>query len=288
MEMDRCTDLREHFVGYVTGVTERVTDLRIQLHLSEGCATCAGELEALQAAFQRVPLGFPPQPLVPGGGEAVAKKIASSSQELREVPIVYPETNERKLAWTLVILFGVALAAAAFWGRYQVVELDQARGKAAFEAAQTRRVAGDHAELRDRANRIESHLLALTDPRVSTHDFPPAADGARMRAFVHLEAGALTLSFHGFADPAEGQTLALWWGADDRWTRIGEVPPHDGGAAFVLPEGAALPARLQVTSEPADVEAPAPTGPTLIGGVLVPGEAWAKPELPERPEPTEP
>ena len=63
---------------------------------------------------------MPPQPLLDGAPALLARNVGSRPQEMVEVPIVYPETNERRLLVTLVILFGVALFAAALWGRSQV------------------------------------------------------------------------------------------------------------------------------------------------------------------------
>ncbi len=120
MELDRCRDLREHFVPFVVGNAPRSVELRLELHLAQGCAACASDIDDLQTAWYAIPLSMPPQPLLDGAPALLARNVGSRPQEMVEVPIVYPETNERRLLVTLVILFGVALFAAALWGRSQV------------------------------------------------------------------------------------------------------------------------------------------------------------------------
>jgi hypothetical protein len=277
MEMDRCRDLREHLVAWMAGTASKEVELRVRLHLSDGCAGCARELEALYEAFHAVPLASPPQPLPEGSVPLLVKKIAAQPQEVREVPIVYPETDGRRLAWVLVFLFGVALVAAAVWGRHQVRELDEAAGRVAFEEAQTRRVSGEFHDLRSRAGRIEAHLLALTDPQTSSHDFHPGKDDARLRAFVRLDRGMLVLAFADIPAPAEGQQHVVWWLQGDAWTQVGVVPAdRTGGITFPLPEGATLPTRLQVTTEtPSGPPPERPMGEVVLSGELLPGQPWA-------------
>ena len=286
METDRCRDLREHLVAWMTGTASKQVELRVKLHLGEGCAACARELEALYEAFHAVPLGHPPQPLPEGSVPGLAGKIGACPQEVREVPIVYPETDGGRLAWVLVFLFGVALVAAALWGRHQVRELDQATSRVAFEEARTRQVSGDFHDLRERAGRVEAHLEALTDPRITSHDFPPGPGGARLRAFVGLEQGMLTLAMTDFPAPADGQRQLVWWHQGEAWILVGEVPAGRLRVVTLeLPEGASLPSRLQVTTGSSSVPASDhPMGEVVVAGGLVPGEPYAlrDAEEPER------
>lgn len=120
MEIDRCRDLREHLVPFVMGATERSVELRLELHLAQGCAACATEIQALQEAWYYLPLGLPPQPLLEGSAQLLSRNIGARPQEFVEVPIVYPDTDERRLLVTLLVLFGVALFAAALWARTQM------------------------------------------------------------------------------------------------------------------------------------------------------------------------
>ncbi len=286
LESDRCRDLREHLVPWITGTASKPAELRVRLHLSEGCAACSAELEALYEAWHAVPLAHPPQPLGEDGVALLARKIAAEPQELRQEPIVYPETNAPRLAWTLVILFGAALFVAGLWGRHQVELVDQATSRAASkealadsQRARVREVSGQYHDLRERAERREMFLEALTDPRVSSHDFPPGESGVRLRAFVGLETGMLVLATSELPEPPAGQEHRVWWFGVDTWTVLGALPGgRDRVQTLTLPEGAALPARLQVSTEsssgpPSDH----PMGAAVVAGELLPGEPWADP-----------
>lgn len=247
MELDRCRDLRPSFPGFVVGTNPKAIDLRIQVHLSEGCATCAVQLEELQDAFHSIPLAAGPQPLLEGAADLMARNVAATPQAEQIVPIQYPETNERRLGLTLLILFGIALAAAAFWGRTQLDEVHDARVTLQSERARTREAVGQYRELQARAQRVDMLLDAVTNPRISSHDLRPGASGARARAFVDAETGSLTLSVTALPGPAP---FTLQWGVDDLWTDIGTLPnaaaTRGGAQSFPLPEGAALPAALRI------------------------------------------
>lgn len=278
LEADRCEDLRPHLVSWMAGTADKQVELRIRLHLSEGCAGCATELDALYRAFHAVPLASPPQDLGEQGAELLARKIAALPQNERQEPVVYPETDGRKLGTVLLVLFAIALVVAALWGRQQGRDLDQALSRVAFEESRTRQVSGDYQDLRQRAGRVEAHLDALTDPAVTSHDVPAGPNGARLRAFVGLERGMLTLASTGLSEPEAGQTHRVWWLQGEVWTAVGELP---GGRVRVttltLPEGAALPARLQVSTEAAGAPSDQPGGALVLAGELLPGQPWADP-----------
>ena len=158
MELDRCRDLRDHHVGFVVGTLTKPLELRVEAHLSGGCGPCARRIEALQGAFQSVPLAFGPQPPLPGGAELLAKNVGATPQAERIEPIAYPETNERRLLVVLLVAFGLALAAAAFWGRTQVEQNEALTSDLAFERSRHRATVGQYRTLQTRAHRVEQLL----------------------------------------------------------------------------------------------------------------------------------
>ena len=90
----------------------------------------------------------------------------------------------------------------------------------------------------------------------------------------------LVLSFADFPAPGPGQQQVIWWGQGDAWTQIGLVPvDRVGGITYPLPGLAALPARLQVSTETPSGPPPVrPTGEIVLTGELVAGQPWAAPE----------
>jgi len=171
MEIDRCSDLKEHLPAFVTGDLDSNTTLRVQKHLGDVCAACTVEIETLHAAFQRLPLAQAPCPLPGDSFELLVENIAAQSQEEREVPIVFRETNEGKLAWTLVLLAMAALIAVGFWGRNTERDLRAAETAKQTSEIQTRSVVSDYRLLDDKARSIEDELEALKASLV-----PPATE----------------------------------------------------------------------------------------------------------------
>ena len=247
MELDRCRDLRPSFVAYVVKTADRAMELRIETHLSHGCASCAGKLEELQEAFQTVPLAAGPQPLLDGAADLMAKNVGATPQIEQIIPIVYPDTNERRLLLTLVILFGVALAAGAFWGRTQLETVHDAKVLLQTERARTRQAVGQYRDLQARAQRVDAHLDAVTNPRITSHDLRPGLNDSRARAFVDAEGGSLTLSVTALPGPTP---FVVQWGAEEAWTDLGPLPDaastRGGALSLPLPEGATLPASLRI------------------------------------------
>lgn len=161
MELDRCVDIKEHLPAFVTGDLDPNTTLRVQRHLGDACAPCAVQIEELHAAFQRVPLVHAPVSLPEGSVDALVERIGNQPQQEREVPIVFRETNEGKLAWTLVLLAMAALIAVGFWGRSADSELRTAQSAARAAQVQTRRVVDDYRNLDEKLVRIATELDAI-------------------------------------------------------------------------------------------------------------------------------
>jgi hypothetical protein len=161
MELDRCGDIKHHLPAFVTGDLDPNTTLRVQRHLGDVCAACAVEIETLNAAFQRIPLAQAEIPLPEGAVDVLVRKIGGEPQQEREVPIVFRETNEGKLAWTLVLLAMAALIAVGFWARTVDRELKAAESATRAAEVQTRRVVDDYRSLDQKARSIHDELEAL-------------------------------------------------------------------------------------------------------------------------------
>jgi hypothetical protein len=161
MELDRCVDLKEHLPAFVTGDLDPNMSLRVQRHLGDACAACAVKIEELHAAFQRIPLAHVPVSLPEGSVDALVERIGSQPQQERDVPIVFRETNEGKLAWTLVLLAMAALIAVGFWGRSADRDLQAAEAATHAAQVQTRRVVDRYRSLDEKLVRIAGELDAL-------------------------------------------------------------------------------------------------------------------------------
>ena len=178
MELDRCRDLKDFLPTFVTSDLDPNKTLRVQKHLGDACGPCAHEIEALHAAFQRLPLAQAPCLLPEGSLEALVEKIAAEPQEEREQPIVFRETNEGKLAWTLVLLAMAALIAVGFWGwtmeRTSAGDLGAAEAATRAAERQTRSVVNDYRSLDAKARSLEAELKALKDAQAEAQSPEPA------------------------------------------------------------------------------------------------------------------
>ena len=161
MELDRCVDIKDDLPAFVTGDLDSNTTLRVQRHLGDACAACAVKIEELHAAFQRIPLAQVPVSLPEGSVDALVERIGNQPQQERDVPIVFRETNEGKLAWTLVLLAMAALIAVGFWGRSADRDLQAAEAATRAAQVQTRRVVDDYRNLDEKLVRIAAELDAV-------------------------------------------------------------------------------------------------------------------------------
>ena len=268
MEHDRCVDLREHYPAFVTGDLSPNLTLRVQQHLSEVCGSCSTEIEALHDAFQRLPLAKASCALPEGSVEALTQKIGAQSQEVREVPIVFRETNERKLAWTLVLFATLALIAVGFWARRidrRLVGTEDARQAA---EAQTRVVSNQYRDLENRALGLQADRDALTDPRVASKNLSAVEGEGSVRAFLNLSVGHVVLTMVGLPEPGADQRYEVWWGGDAAWSYLGAIDQgvlRSGGArSFTLPEGAEAGAVLRLCRGPLGATAPTAPAPAVF------------------------
>ncbi|MEE2830640.1 MAG: hypothetical protein VX498_15740 [Myxococcota bacterium] len=161
MELDRCEDLRSFYPAFVRGELDPSTTLRIQKHLGDVCASCAAEIEELHSAFQAIPLADGPVPLPEGSADALVARLSKQAQEEAETPIVFRESNEGRLAWTLVLLAMAALIAVGFWGRNMDRQLQQADDVRRASEVQTRKVVDDYRVLQQRARAVVQELEQL-------------------------------------------------------------------------------------------------------------------------------
>jgi len=174
MELDRCVDIKDHLPAFVTGDLDPNTTLRVQRHLGDACGACAVKIEKLHAAFQRIPLAHPPVALPEGSVDALVERIGGQPQQTREVPIVFRETNEGKLAWSLVLFAMVALIAVGFWGRSVARDIQSARDATHAAQVQTRRVVEDYRKLDEKLVRIAGELDALKASQSPSLEASPA------------------------------------------------------------------------------------------------------------------
>jgi hypothetical protein len=158
MELDRCRDIEGYLPAFVTGDLSPSLTLRVQKHLGDTCASCAGRIERLNDAFQRLPLTVQPCPLPEGSLDLLVEKIGDQPQEQREEPIVFRETNEGRLAWTLVFLAMAALIAVGFWGRWTESEIESAHRAKEAADRQTRQVVENYRSLELRARALAAEL----------------------------------------------------------------------------------------------------------------------------------
>jgi len=161
MELDRCRDIEGYLPAFVTGDLSPSLTLRVQKHLGDTCASCAGRIESLNEAFQRLPLTVQSCPLPEGSLDLLVEKISEQPQEQREEPIVFRDTNEGRLAWTLVLLAVAALIAVGFWGRWAESEMEDARRAKDAADRQTRQVIENYRSLELRARALAAEVENL-------------------------------------------------------------------------------------------------------------------------------
>ena len=111
-----------------------------------------------------------------GSISALVETIGAQAQDQREQPIVFRETNEGKLAWTLVVLAMAALIAVGFWGRSMESKLSGARASKQAAERQTRQVVENYRSLDTRARAIAAELETLKNAEDNqAPEEPPAS-----------------------------------------------------------------------------------------------------------------
>jgi hypothetical protein len=132
-----------------------------------------------------------------------------------------------------------------------------------MERARTRDVVSEYRVLQGRSERVDGLLDAVTNPRISSHDLPAGRQGARVRAFVDLDARSLILSITAL--PGEGPFTVQWRTDPEPWIDLGQVadPSAVAGGAFPLPlpEGLNLPAALRIVDAASTVVIEGPLEP---------------------------
>ncbi len=272
MEADRCRDLRPHFPAYALGLGETRDALRVQLHLGEGCAGCAAEVDRLMTAWFGLPLARPVAALAPADIEALAEAAMAAPQEASDGVIVFPETNERRLLWALVICSFLMVAAVALWGQRKEQELEVLRADAQAAEDQTRSVVEEFRREEERSKSLRGLLDLVTHP--STTIVELAKDGGEMMGhlFVGWQSGRILLTVDNLP-PAPAETVHVaWWGRGESWQSLGvldaRIVDGGGGRVFGLPEAASRPARFVLSLESAEQPAPQPQGLILAEGLI--------------------
>jgi hypothetical protein len=270
MEVDRCRDIRPHFVEVALGSVDSSAANRIRLHLSEGCPACASELERVLEAYFGIPLAFEPV-LLPESAEAdLRAAVAKVTQLTDDAAIVYSETNERRLLWTLVALCILSVVAAAWWGNKQVNAVAWAETAQRSAEQQARAMAADYRLVRERLVPAEALATLVADPSAIVVDLYDNGDRARARAVLDWpEKRALIIPPNQPAPPET--TFVLWLRSGDSVTRIGPLQLDlDAGPSphpFALPDTATPGITLELWATPdLEIEADTPTGNRLVTG----------------------
>jgi len=270
MDVDRCRDIRPHFVAVALGTVEAGPANRVRLHLSEGCPACAAELETVLEAYYGLPLAFPPVPVPEGAAEALRAAAEETAQLEAEPAIVYAETNERRLLWTLLFLMIGAVVAAAWWGQRQVEDAEwAAQGRRAAEA-QARSMAADYRMVRERLVPAEALASLVADPTSVVVDLFDNAGVARGRAVLDWPRERALLVPPAQPAPPD-TTFVLWLRSGEALVRVGPlaVDPDVGPSPqpFALPELPGPGVVLELYASPnADVDAESPAGDVLVSG----------------------
>jgi len=219
MEIDRCRDLQADLSRYATGLGDERLSMRVQLHLAEGCAPCAVHLEELTVRFHLAALsGGPAAP--PAELEEPLVAAASACEQERVEPLVlYPETSERALLWTLVGLSLVMVAAVAWWGSGQRSHSASLQSRAlAMERAASISV--------DQLGTLRSVVRRVTDPRLPVTDLRgsgPGHEQVRARLVYDLERGELWLRLLALPEPAAEAVYVLWLGEPGEERLVGAL-----------------------------------------------------------------
>lgn len=225
--MDRCRDLKPLFPAYAADTASRAEQLRIQLHLGDGCAACALELERLMEAFHAIPLSLKPIPAPTGSRDNLMDEVRRTGQEPLEVPVLYPETDANRLWKVLVGLSAIAGVAVAFWARTQTTEVTRLEG----EVTQTQMMGTvDSKSLERQVQELRTVLKATANPRAHVIDL--AGDTATARLFLDVPGGVATLSAEPFGALSDEKLHHVWLLDGEDPSLLGRIPPgfsHQGG-----------------------------------------------------------
>ena len=264
MELERCRDIAPHLRAYALGQVDEAQSMRVQLHLAEGCVACATSLEEMTVRFHMAALPEEPVDLAEDFSARVVAAASRVEQESPEPVVVYPQTPERALLWTLLALSFLMVSVVAFWGHRQGQALVSSQARADFmEQAATRSVN----ELRS----VHSIVLGLGDPRSPIVDISAGSDGIEsVQARIHHNhsSGELWLRVLNLPPVDIDTAYVLWLGALGSEQLVGSLMPQvtsqGGSSQFDVPADTPLPARLSLRQQSsASIEAGA------VGGQIV-------------------
>jgi hypothetical protein len=249
MELDRCSDITAYLNAYALGQVDETQSMRVQLHLAEGCVGCATRLEEMTVRFHLAALPEQPIDLPEAFSERVLAAASRVEQERPEPVIVYPQTPERALLWTLLALSLLMVSAVAFWGHRQEQALSSALARADFmEQATTRTVN----ELRS----VHSIVRRLGDPRSAIVDVSAGSGAfATVQARIHHNqvAGELWLRVLSLPPTDTETSYALWLGEVGSEQLVGvllpQVTSQGGSSQFEIPADGSFPARLSLRQQ---------------------------------------
>ncbi len=246
MELDRCSDLEASLGAYALGQVDERLSMRVQLHLAEGCVGCATRLEELVVRFHLAALPEQAGLLPDAFSERVLRAAVSVEQDRPEPVIVYPQTPERPLLWTLVALSFVMVAAVAFWGQRQERDLRSVQARSEFmEQAAQRTV--------DELGALQSVVRRMTDPSSQMVDVSTtgaAFAAVRTRILYNPVSREIWLRASGLPPTDADGRYALWLGVAGSDRLLGALLPqvlgHGGTSHFELPGDVTLPVALRL------------------------------------------
>ncbi|MCO4768442.1 MAG: anti-sigma factor [Deltaproteobacteria bacterium] len=259
--MDRCRDLRPMYAAFAADSASRADAMRIQLHLGDGCAACAVEIEQLMESYYAIPLGLTPRSAPEGSRDSLLEEIARTPQEQHEVPVLFPETDRLRLWKVLTALSAVAVIAVAWWGKTQTDGIEQIEG----EAARARMMGTvDTRSLERQVGQLSETLQSAASPRADVINL--AGEGRVARIFLDAASGVATLSSEALGDPGDGNLHHVWLVQGDTPTLLGRIPPgfsREGGQIRFRVEQAVDGASGLLTLDPS-AQTPETPGETVL------------------------
>jgi len=257
MEMDRCRDLRDLYPAYSADATSKADAMRIQLHLGDGCAACAVEIEQLMEAFHAVPLGTRPVETSAQSREALMGEIGRTAQEAHDVPVLFPETDRNRLWKVLTVCAAISLACTAWWGNQQLQRIEQLKGEVG-RAGMSQSV--DTRSLERQIGELRATLQSAVNPRSKVLTI--TGDGVHARLFLDDDGDVATIASEPIGAPPDGSLHHLWLIDGESASLLGRLPTafseQGGQLRFRMPDEVSRGVGVRVTLDPAG---PMPTEP---------------------------
>ncbi len=257
-------ELRELCAGFSLGVLDETDRLRLERHLSEGCAECEERVAADAEAAALLSWSAPTAALSPDfTRRVVAAARADGERAIPARPLRLPSREGRGFRWSWA-LAGTALAASI------VAVVGLLRLQSELDAE--RRLAQQLADSL-RSERRWAEVVSAPGARVA--NLSPTASGApdlRGRAVYDPATRSAVLVLANAAAPS-GRDYELWAIAGTQPRSLGVVQADEAGNAVVRLADVGAPEAidaLALSLEPdgGSPDPSAPSGPVVLLGVL--------------------